>query len=63
MIAALTVFIVVVLVLVFSTVIGAFVGTWLEDNSECDDLPMQHPRSLPEPPRVRLCPFDQDASA
>lgn len=53
---------VVVLVLLFSALVGWAVGTWLEDNSECDELPSRQ-RVTPEPPRVRLCPFDQDAAS
>lgn len=51
---------VLVLVLLISTVLAVAVGTFLADNSECDDLPLQRPRLTPEPPRVRKCPFDQD---
>lgn len=54
---------IVALVLLFSGVIAVAVGTFLEDNSECDVLPLQHPRLTPEVPSVRLLPFDQDAAS
>lgn len=53
---------VVLLIFLFSGVCAVAVGMFLEDHSECDVLPLQRPRSVPEPPRVRLLPYDQDAS-
>lgn len=51
-----------VLFTLFSSLLAVAIGTWLEDNSACDELPMQHLRSTPEPPVVRTFTFfDQDA--
>lgn len=45
-------------------VVAVAVGTFLDDNSECDELPMQRRRVTPEPPLVRKVTFfDQDAHA
>lgn len=51
------------LVNLFGLILWVAVCTFLEDNSECDELPMQHPRTTPEVSTVRKMPFDQDATA
>lgn len=48
----------------FSAVVAVAVGTWIEDNNSCDELPLQRPRLTPDPPQVRKVTFfDQDAPA
>lgn len=40
---------------------AVFVGAWLEERRH--GYRLSYERHTPEPPRVTLCPYDQDASS